>query len=281
MFLLVSTDLGEFYTSQCCSLKRLLHGRLVVPAKDELTLSTGVYYFNGIDLGGGAKVGVNGKVDILVAGDISINGGASLNAAGSSSRLNIFLSTGSALTFTGGGSLAAYVYAPYSQLKLAGNALLGGHYFVKRAIISGAGNILQAGEALPVAATSPGGGPKTKAAAMSSGSFGILSGSDPAFRLGEVYVFPNPAKGNEAPVFHIETGIADSVKITIYTISGRAAHEQILTGLPVELDDGNGMSYAYEYVWRGHIPSGVYLYSIEAQKSGQKLKKTGKFGVVR
>ena len=136
-------------------------------------------------------------------------------------------------------------------------------------------------ESLPVAAAQPGGGPKPKAAAMPGSRAGVLAGPDPEFRLGEVYVFPNPAKGGEAPVFHIETGIADSVKITIYTISGRAVHEHTLTGLPTELDDGNGLSYAYEYVWRGHIPSGVYLYAIEAQKSGQKLKKTGKFGVVR
>ena len=166
-------------------------------------------------------------------------------------------------------------------MKLTGNALLGGHYFVRTAAVSGTGNLIQSGETLPVPAPSTGGGPKTKASAMPTVSAGVLAGPDSAFRLGEVYVFPNPAKSNEAPVFHIETGIADSVKITIYTISGRAAHEQILTGLPVELDDGNGLSYAYEYVWRGHIPSGVYLYAIEAQKAGQKLKKTGKFGVVR
>ncbi len=109
----------------------------------------------------------------------------------------------------------------------------------------------------------------------------FASAADPEFRLGEVYVFPNPAKGSEAPTFHIETGLADSVKITIYTVSGRAAHEYTLTGMPAELDDGNGLSYAYEYTWRGHIPTGVYLYYIEAQKAGQKLKKTGKFAVVR
>jgi len=159
--------------------------------------------------------------------------------------------------------------------------LLGGHYFVRTAAVSGTGNILQAGEALPIAAAPTGGGTKIKAAAMPVVGFGVLAGPDPEFRLGEVYVFPNPAKGSEAPVFHIETGIADSVKITIYTVSGRAAHEYTLTGLPSELDDGNGLSYAYEYAWRGHIPSGVYLYYIEAQKAGQKLKKTGKFAVVR
>ena len=263
--------------------KYLVDGRLVVPAKDTITLSTGIYYFNSIDLGGGARVSVNGKVDMLVAGDISINGGASLNAAGASSFLNIFISTGSSLTFTGGGSLAAYVYAPYSQLKLAGNALLGGHYLVKQAIISGAGNIVQAGETLPQAASATGdtGGKKKASALAVSGSYNVLAGPDPAFRLGEVYVFPNPAKGGEAPVFHIETGIADSVNIKIYTVSGRAAHEYALTGMPAELDDGNGLSYAYEYTWRGHIPSGVYLYYIETQKAGQKLKKTGKFSVIR
>ena len=107
------------------------------------------------------------------------------------------------------------------------------------------------------------------------------AGPSADFRLGEVYVYPNPAKGSDLPVFHMECGIADSVNIKIYTVSGREAHEVTLTALPQVIDDGNGQSYAYEYAWRGHIPSGVYLYYIEAQKGGQKLKKTGKFAVVR
>ena len=259
----------------------LVDGKLVLASHTVITLTTGTYYFKGLELSGGSSITIAGEVDILVEGSISINGGSSMNASGPASGLSIVVSTTSEVKFNGGGSLAACLYAPYSDMKLTGNALLGGHYFVRTAAVSGTGNLIQSGEALPVPAPSTGGGPKTKASAVSTGSVGILAGPDPAFRLGEVYVFPNPAKGNEAPVFHIETGMADSVKITIYTISGRAAHEQILTGLPVELDDGNGLSYAYEYVWRGHIPSGVYLYSIEAQKAGQKLKKTGKFGVVR
>ncbi|HAF95432.1 MAG TPA: hypothetical protein DCG50_05230, partial [Elusimicrobia bacterium] len=105
--------------------------------------------------------------------------------------------------------------------------------------------------------------------------------ADPAFRLGEVYVYPNPAKGAELPTFHVECGIADSVNIKVYTVSGREAHEYTITGTPPVIDDGNGQSYAYEYAWRGHIPSGVYYYFVEAQKSGQKLKKTGKFAVIR
>jgi hypothetical protein len=99
--------------------------------------------------------------------------------------------------------------------------------------------------------------------------------------MGDVYVFPNPSKGAQVPVFHIETGIADHVTITIHTVSGRKAHEHTLTGTPAALDDGNGLSYAYEYAWAGHISSGVYYYVIEAEKAGKKLKKTGKFAVIR
>ncbi|OGR53462.1 MAG: hypothetical protein A2049_09515 [Elusimicrobia bacterium GWA2_62_23] len=103
------------------------------------------------------------------------------------------------------------------------------------------------------------------------------AGPSTAFTLGEVYVYPNPAKGGDAPIFHIECGLADSVDIKVYTVSGREAHEATLTAMPATIDQ----RYAYEYVWRGHIPSGVYLYFIEARKGGQKIKKTGKFAVVR
>lgn len=103
------------------------------------------------------------------------------------------------------------------------------------------------------------------------------AGPSTAFVLGEVYVYPNPAKGGAAPTFHIECGLADSVDIKVYTVSGREAHEATLTAMPAVIDQ----RYAYEYAWRGHIPSGVYLYFIEARKGGQKIKKTGKFAVVR
>lgn len=262
--------------------KYLSGGKLMMDAKAELILSTGVYYFTGIDLKAGSSVILNGKVDVMVAGNVSIAGGSSLNATGVSGKLNIFLSTVSALNFAGGGNLAAYVYAPYADLKLTGNALLGGHYFVKNAFVSGNGNIVQAGETLPTAVpASGGGGKKVSAMAVQDGTYGVLAGPSSEFRLGEVYAFPNPALRGAAPTFHIEVGVADRVKITIYTVSGRQAHETTLTGMPVALDDGNGLSYAYEYTWRDSIPSGVYFYHIEAEKSGQKIKKSGKFGVVR
>jgi hypothetical protein len=108
-----------------------------------------------------------------------------------------------------------------------------------------------------------------------------IAGISSEFVLGEVYVYPNPAKGGQVPTFHIEAGIADSVKITVYTVAGEVAHNYTVTGAPNAINDGNGLGYAYEYAWRGHIASGVYYYAIEAQKAGKKLKKTGKFAVVR
>ncbi len=135
-----------------------------------------------------------------------------------------------------------------------------GHFSVYQVVVSTpeAGRAIKAADAAPAAA-----------------------GPSDAFVLGEVYVYPNPAKGGAAPVFHIECGIADSVELDVYTISGREAHSATLTRLPDVIDDGTGQSYAYEYVWRGHIPSGVYLYRVEARKGGHKLKKSGKFAVVR
>ena len=97
------------------------------------------------------------------------------------------------------------------------------------------------------------------------------------FKLGEVYVYPNPAKGGKVPVFHVEVGQADSVKIRVFTVAGQAVHEVTLTGAPQAI----GGKYAYEYAWEGHIASGVYYYTMEAEQAGKKLKAKGRFAVVR
>ncbi|MFH2055956.1 MAG: hypothetical protein ABIJ61_08360, partial [bacterium] len=102
------------------------------------------------------------------------------------------------------------------------------------------------------------------------------------FVLRDVYVFPDPAVRGAQPTFHVEVGIADSVQITIYNIAGQEAHRTTLTGSPKVVNDGSGADYAYEYKWNGHIPSGVYLYTISAEKAGHgPLRKAGRFAVVR
>jgi hypothetical protein len=101
--------------------------------------------------------------------------------------------------------------------------------------------------------------------------------ADQTFKLGEVYVYPNPAKGGKVPIFHVEVGVADTVKIRVYTVAGQLAHDTTLTGTPQVI----GAAYAYEYAWEGRIASGVYYYTIEAERSGKKIKSRGKFAVVR
>ena len=109
----------------------------------------------------------------------------------------------------------------------------------------------------------------------------IIQSADASFKLGEVYSFPNPAKKTN-PTFHIEVGIADKVQLYIYDVSGSLIHEAIINGLPQIIDDGQGPQYAYEYMWNtSTIASGVYLYSIKAEKSGKILRKNGKCAVIK
>jgi len=108
------------------------------------------------------------------------------------------------------------------------------------------------------------------------------SAASEAFALHEIYVFPNPARGEAKPTFHVEVGLADGLSIRIYDVSGRLVHSGGIEGSPGTVDDGQGLEYAYEYVWEGRIASGVYFYAIEAKKAGQgSLRKTGKLAVVR
>lgn len=242
----------------------LQNGMLKVTSKAGIMLSTGTYYFKGIELTGGASVVVHGNVNVMVEGPVNISGGSAFNAEGPAARLKLFVNSELPVTLSGGGRAAAFVYAPKSALKLSDTVRAEGHWFAKSVEISGNGNIIQSVENL-----SP----------IKTANLAVLA--DGTFRFGEVYVFPNPAKGGAAPTFHIECGIADKITIKVYTVSGRLAHEYTITGAPTTMDDGNGLSYAYEHVWSGHIPSGVYYYYIEAAKAGKNLEKTGKFAVVR
>ena len=112
---------------------------------------------------------------------------------------------------------------------------------------------------------------------VKASEYGLSSASDQVFKLGEVYVYPDPVKGGKVPTFHLEVGTADSVKIRIYTVAGQLAHERTLAGNPQAIGGG----YAYEYAWEGHIASGVYYYTVEAERSGKKIRAKGKFAVVR
>jgi len=99
------------------------------------------------------------------------------------------------------------------------------------------------------------------------------------FVLGEYYSFPNPAKNGKNPTIHFECGIADKVEIRIYDISGELAHSVTVNGEPLTV---NGR-YAYEYTWNiSDVASGVYIYCIEAKKSGYpEIKVKKKLAVIK
>jgi hypothetical protein len=101
--------------------------------------------------------------------------------------------------------------------------------------------------------------------------------ADASFRLGEVYAFPNPAKGRN-PTFHMEAGVADRVELRVFDVSGRMVHHASLTDAPGLV----GGRYAYEYLWdAGAQPSGIYVYVMTAWKDGQTLQGKGKCALVK
>jgi len=55
----------------------------------------------------------------------------------------------------------------------------------------------------------------------------------------------------------------------------------VSTELPIQMFQSKLDSTAYEYAWTGRIASGVYYYTVEAERAGKKLKAKGKFAVVR
>ncbi|MFA6002679.1 MAG: T9SS type A sorting domain-containing protein [Elusimicrobiota bacterium] len=107
------------------------------------------------------------------------------------------------------------------------------------------------------------------------------AGADAAFRLGDIYCFPNPAK-RQNPAFHIEVGVADKVDLRIYDLSGQQVHAAVLAGAPGVFDYGRGPRYAYEYPWNvAGVGSGVYVFAVTARKGSETIKKTGKCAVIR
>ncbi|MDQ7774001.1 MAG: T9SS type A sorting domain-containing protein [Elusimicrobiales bacterium] len=105
--------------------------------------------------------------------------------------------------------------------------------------------------------------------------------ADTAFKLGEVYCYPNPARRTN-PTFHMETGLADKVQLKIYDVSGDLVHETTLSGTPQQVDDGQGPQLAYEYLWdTKNAGSGVYIFSITSSQGDKNLKRTGRCAVIK
>jgi len=112
-----------------------------------------------------------------------------------------------------------------------------------------------------------------------------LAVGDPTFVFHDAYAFPNPVRGTSVVTIRMQTGLADSVEVRAYDISGRRVYSSSNFSLNPGLDDGNGkgIQYTYDNVWDiSGVGSGVYQYVITAKKSGKSdIHKAGRIGVVK
>ncbi|MDE2142259.1 MAG: hypothetical protein KGJ84_07615 [Elusimicrobia bacterium] len=112
-----------------------------------------------------------------------------------------------------------------------------------------------------------------------------LAVGDPTFVFHDAYAFPNPVRGTSAVTIRMQTGLADSVEVRAYDVSGRKVYSSSNFSLNPGLDDGNGkgLQYTYDNVWDiSGVGSGVYQYVITAKKSGKSdIHKAGRVGVIK
>ena len=169
---------------------------------------------------------------------------------------------------SGHSKMIATVYAPEELFRMSGDFYLGGHLFAKAVSMSGDADLetMQVNETYEQALVLR--TPEKKGATVAA---------DPTFKLGEVYCYPNPAKGAK-PVLHVETGLADAVRVRIYDVAGSLMREAELTQ-PAVIDG----KYAYEYPWdTSGAGSGVYMFAVTAKKQGfPDLKAIRKCAVVK
>jgi hypothetical protein len=112
--------------------------------------------------------------------------------------------------------------------------------------------------------------------------FGVAASID-VFGLRTAYVFPNPVRGTRQATIRIEPGLADSVEVHVYDVTGRHVHSSSDFRLTVGPDPVLGTQDIYDHVWDiSGVGSGVYTYVITAKKSGSAdIHVSGKIGVVK
>lgn len=103
--------------------------------------------------------------------------------------------------------------------------------------------------------------------------YGLFSGgaasSAEGFSFGEVYAYPNPARPGQTPKIRAEAAGADSLQIRVYDVSGELKHSAEVSGGSADHAVGN-------------LVSGVYVFTVTANKSGQgSIRTTGRLAVIR
>ena len=98
-----------------------------------------------------------------------------------------------------------------------------------------------------------------------------------AFAVSEVYAFPNPALPGQSPRLHLTVNGGSKASVRVYTASGRLEHESSVSGGPAAC----GAAQCYDLPLGSGLPSGVYYYSAEVDGGAKKIRKAGKFAVIR
>lgn len=111
-----------------------------------------------------------------------------------------------------------------------------------------------------------------------------INGADSTFMFHDAYAFPSPSRRGQPITIRLQTGVADSVAVSIFDLSG----SRVNGGSPATaqiVDDGNGKGpqYTYDSTWAvSGAGSGVYTYTITAKKAGQPdIFKMGAVGVLK
>ncbi len=116
------------------------------------------------------------------------------------------------------------------------------------------------------------------------GGIGVAA-AEVALGFKAAYAFPNPVRGRNTVTLRVQPGLADSVEVRVYDLSGRKVHASSSFNNLGAFDDGNGLGpqFTYDHVWDvSGIGSGVYRYVVTAKKAGQTdIAKSGKVAVVK
>ncbi len=104
------------------------------------------------------------------------------------------------------------------------------------------------------------------------------SAAQDEFYFRDQYAFPNPMRGGGNVTFRILPGLAQTVEVRVYDVSGRKIHDSsdFTHTIP-------GGDHVYDHVWNvSGAGSGVYTYVIKASQAGQKpISRSGKVGVIK
>ncbi|MCB4755650.1 MAG: T9SS type A sorting domain-containing protein, partial [Elusimicrobia bacterium] len=244
----------------------LLHDslNLALTDVDSVTLSSGTYLFDSITISGTARLRASGPVRLVVRSGIVLSGTAQMSGQG---PRDVLVVGRGPVELKGHASVDGILHFAESPYQISGSVRVFGSIVGREVACSGK---VTFSPALPDGLSALG------------ASYAAGGDVDGTFRLGDVYAYPNPARGGTRPRLYVETGLADSVKAEIFDVTGRKIGEFGADGLPGIVSDEGGDRFAYDLPYPDSLSSGVYFFVVTTQKSGDKpLRKSGSFSVVR